>query len=110
MNMHRHAPGLATAGAVSILALFGCQPPAAVDLSGVEEKLAKIEKGQDKILSRIADVEKAAKAGGGGGRAPAPAAPARPDSDTVHKVDISAAQWKGSNEAKITIVEWSDFQ
>jgi len=41
--------------------------------------------------------------------APAPAA-APPGSDQIYKVTLGDAPQKGSAEAKVTIVEWSDFQ
>jgi len=47
-------------------------------------------------------------------RNPQPAAPAPagapPGSDQVYKVTLGDAPQKGSAEAKVTIVEWSDFQ
>jgi protein-disulfide isomerase len=103
MQMSAHTAGLAI-GSVTMFALVGCAQP--VDLSKIEEGLAKLEKQNEKILSRIDDVEKAAKSGA----RPAPRQPARPDSDTVHKVDIGEANWKGAKDAKVTIVEWSEFQ
>jgi protein-disulfide isomerase len=42
--------------------------------------------------------------------APAPAAAAPPGSDQIFKVALGDAPQQGSPDAKVTIVEWSDFQ
>jgi protein-disulfide isomerase len=41
---------------------------------------------------------------------PAPARPGEPDANTVYKALVGDAPVKGAKNAKVTIVEWSDFQ
>jgi hypothetical protein len=101
MHMTVQSPGLMT-GSLALVALAGCAPQ--VDMSKVEDGLAKMQEKQDKILTRLDELEKKVAA------RPQPPQQQRPDSTTVYKVDVADAQWKGAKDAKITVVEWSDFQ
>ena len=92
---------VATLGVLAVTA--GCKPP---DLSGVAKSVDDIAKKQDTILTRLEALEKKAAA-------PAPSQPQRPpppDPNLVRKVDIGDSPAKGTQEAKVTIVEFSDFQ
>ncbi len=51
------------------------------------------------------------KAGKPGAAAPTPSArPGRPDPSKVYEVAVGTAPFKGPKDAKVTIVEFSDFQ
>jgi protein-disulfide isomerase len=39
-----------------------------------------------------------------------PSGPRRPDPQKVHKIEVGNAPIRGSKNAKVTIVEWADFQ
>ena len=98
------------------LALAGCQGSGA--FAQVSEKLNQIADDQGKVLSKLDQLETkldnmpAAAAPRPPGK---PAAkqgpqPGRPDPASTYKVPVGDAHVKGSPEALVTIVEWSDFQ
>ncbi|MCX4243234.1 DsbA family protein [Paraliomyxa miuraensis] len=103
---------------VASLALPACQGAGA--FAQVSEKLNQIADGQTQILARLdkleSKVEEAAKAApaaapGKPGRAGQPQQrPGQPDPASTYKVPVGDAYVKGSAEALVTIVEWSDFQ
>lgn len=74
----------------------------------------------DRVTEQIPQLESAMKniqtavAAGGGAKAAAPSAPPPrrrgPDPDKVHTVDVAGSQFKGPENAKVTLVEFSDFQ
>jgi protein-disulfide isomerase len=65
----------------------------AIEIAAVKDTLARLE------------------AGGGAGGAPAPTArPGRPDPGRRYAVDTAGSPSRGSEKAKIAIVEFSDFQ
>src|SRR4029453_16603597 len=79
-------------------ALAGCASSGDVD---------EIKKGQKEILAKLEALDKAVaqvKA--------APAAPARPqiDPNKVYSLNVGDSPTKGPKDAKITIVEFSDYQ
>ena len=99
--------GLTTA---AVLLMPGCQGSGS--FAKLQESLAQIGDKQDQILSRIDNLDSKI------GQAPTPAGqkkpaarPGRPDPKLTYKVAVSGddAQ-KGPATAKVTIVEWSDFQ
>jgi protein-disulfide isomerase len=115
MNIRQRALGLATLTASGLLVLAGCQGSGAV--AQMNERLAAIQDTQGQIIKKLEELE------GKVGTAPAAAAPARPgqppqqrpqagspDPNATYKVAVGDAQTKGPADAKITIVEWSDFQ
>ena len=106
MQMQAFGTALTAVGALGLLSLVGCQQP--VDLSKVEDGLAKLEKKQDKILARIDEVGK--KVGKAGAPARPQPRPGRPDPNKVYKVEVGDAPIRGPKDALVTIVEWSDFQ
>jgi protein-disulfide isomerase len=106
--------GLLLAGA----GLMGCQGSGAV--AQVNERLASIQDNQTQIMAKLAELE--GKVGRVAVAAPAGAPgqpgadkqarpqPKRPSPTDTYKVPLGESHTKGSDEALVTIVEWSDFQ
>ena len=104
-----------TTGAVSIgiaLSLMvSCQGSGS--FAKLQETLAGIEQKQDTILAKLDTLEQkvgqapAAKPGAPDAKGPKPGAP---DPKATYKVEVGDAYFKGGADAKVTIVEWSDFQ
>ena len=67
-----------------------------------------------KLESALKNIQTAVAAGGGAPSAAAPAAPPPrrrgPDPDKVHAVNVAGSPFKGPGNAKVTLVEFSDFQ
>jgi protein-disulfide isomerase len=78
----------------------------------LQESLASIESKQDAILAKLDGME--AKIGQAGpARPPGPDGkqkPQGPDGKATYKVELGDAYVKGPADAKVTIIEWSDFQ
>jgi hypothetical protein len=104
MKLRQLSPALSTIAAVCLALSLGCQGKS-MNMSRVEETLAKMSEKQDTILSKLEALE-----------AKGPAAPqkrpqkGRPDPKAVYKVAVNDAHAKGPADAKITIVSWSEFQ
>ncbi|MEM6296376.1 MAG: hypothetical protein AAGA54_34220 [Myxococcota bacterium] len=110
--MTRKLPGLRGLGAAAMVATFvvGCQGSGS--FAQLQEKLAQIDQKQDNILAKLDELE--GKIGTAAPAAPNKAAkprPGRPDPKATYKVAVAADDAaKGPADAKVTIVEWSDFQ
>ena len=109
--MNRKRPSLLGLGAAAIaaLTLVGCQGSGS--FAQMQEKLAQIDQKQDNILAKLDELE--GKIGKAGPAAPSKARPqaGRPDPKATYKVAVAADDAaKGPADAKVTIVEWSDFQ
>jgi protein-disulfide isomerase len=104
-----------TTGAVGIgialSLLVSCQGSGS--FAKLQETLAGIEQKQDTILAKLDTIEQkigqapAGKPGAPGPKGPKPGAP---DPKATYKVEVGDAHFKGGADAKVTIVEWSDFQ
>jgi protein-disulfide isomerase len=81
---------------VGLAALAACQGG-----SDIEE----LKKGQKDILAKLDSLDKQVKAG-----APAAARPQQPDPNKVYNIPIADSVVRGPKTAKVTIVEFSDFQ
>lgn len=112
----RRRPNIASLGGLgaTALMLFACQGQGA--FNAIQEKLSTISGQQTEILNRIEQLETkldnmpAAPAAAPGKPAPKGPQPGRPDPAATYKVAVGDAQQKGPADAKITIIEWSDFQ
>ncbi len=113
----RRRPSIAGLGGLGVaaLVLFGCQGQGA--FNAINAKLGDITEQQGQILDRIAKLENKisnlpaggpAARGQQGKKGPQPG---RPDPKATYKVAVADTdRQKGPKDAKITLVEWSDFQ
>ncbi len=104
------ARGLSGLGAAALIGVFGCQGSGS--FAKLQETLAGIESKQDAILAKLDTLE--AKIGSAPARPAGPdqkgPKPGQPDPKATYKVPVSDGWSKGPADAKVTIVEWSDFQ
>lgn len=111
MSMHARSSLLT----LSLLSVFGLSLPACQGQSGfaqIQETLAGIDQKQDNLLAKVDGLEQKLDSlpAAAPGNAKRPPARSGPDPKLTYKVDVGDAAVKGSDEALVTIVEWSDFQ
>lgn len=107
-------PGLSRLGAAALVTVttagLGCQGSGS--FAKLQESLSQIKDNQQSILARLDQLEE--KMGSAPARPSKPDAkrprPGRPDPSKTYKVPVGDAWTKGGEAAKVTIVEWSDFQ
>lgn len=109
--MHRKLSGLSGLAAAALVFSFGCQGSGS--FAKLQESLAQVQKNQEDILKKLGELEEkvgSAPAAKPAGNDKARPQPGRPDPSATYKVDVGDAHFKGPADAKVTIVEWSDFQ
>jgi protein-disulfide isomerase len=99
---------IALIAAAAALTLSACADPQAV--GDIKASVERLEAQQKDIVTKLDGLEKQnkeilAKAG-----TAAPARPNAPDPNKKYDIKLGNAAVKGPADAKITIVEWSDFQ
>jgi protein-disulfide isomerase len=103
---------LAGASLLGLLAVGGCQGSGS--FAKLQESLAQIDQKQDAILARLDQLEQkigsAPAARPGEPKQPPGPQPGRHDPAAAYKATLDGAHTKGSPQALVTIVEWSDFQ
>jgi protein-disulfide isomerase len=95
---------------ISSFLLVACQGSGS--FAKLQESLAEIQAKQDTILAKLGDLEtKVGQAPAARpGQDPKGPKPGAPDPKLTYKVEVGDAHAKGPDTAKVTIVEWSDFQ
>ncbi len=78
-------------------------------LGGAYLLTTSIDRGSAELAS-LNDALKTAAAAAAPAAAARPSGPKRPDPQKVHKIELGDAPIRGSESAKITVVEWADFQ
>jgi len=69
-----------------------------------------IDRGSAQLAGLNESLQAVAKAPTAAARPSAPSAPGRPDPSKVYDIEVGDSPVRGSKNAKITIVEWADFQ
>ncbi|MEM6994889.1 MAG: hypothetical protein AAF721_30535 [Myxococcota bacterium] len=110
--------GLLVLGAAALTMSVGCQGSGA--FATLQQNLQNLTDQQSQILAKLEALDKKIDAieipaapapGGAKDRAkPKGPQPGRPDPKLTYKVAVGDAHFTGPKDAKITIVEWSDFQ
>ena len=97
---------IAFSRALALLLVLGATgfPLAAQEAGDIEGEIEALKKGQEAIQKELAEIKKLIQA--------RPAAPARPAGpDVAGKVfDLGANLVKGEQTAKLTLVEFTDYQ
>jgi protein-disulfide isomerase len=69
-----------------------------------------IDRGSAEFAGLNESLKVAAAAPAAAARPSAPSAPGRPDPEKVYDIKVGDSPIRGSKDAKVTIVEWADFQ
>lgn len=89
--------------AVAALGLTGCD-------QGTSGKLEEVSKGQKEILAKLENLEKTVNQIKAAPPGAAPAARPQVDPNKVYNIPVDGNAIRGPKDAKVTIVEFSDFQ
>ncbi len=95
----------------AVVGLTACQGSGA--FAQLQESLAGIDQKQDQLIAKVDALQTKLDnlpAAPAPSKAPAGARPGRPDPKLTYKVPVGDSHVKGSENALVTIVEWSDFQ
>ncbi len=87
-------------------AILGVATLAACGSGDVEE----LKKGQKDILAKLDNLDRSVQQVKAGAAAAQPARPPTPDANKVYDIPIGNSPVRGPKSAKVTIVEFSDFQ
>jgi len=79
-------------------------------LGGAYWLAMSIDRGSDQLAGLNESLKTAAVAAAAAPAAARPSGPRRPDPKKVHEIELGDAPIRGSESAKVTIVEWADFQ
>jgi protein-disulfide isomerase len=93
-------------GVAALMAVSGCQGGG--QLPEMNKKLDDIIANQKALSDKLTELED--KVGKAGPAQPQQAKPDRPDPNATYKVPVGDAYVKGPADAKVTIIEWSDFE
>ncbi len=100
--MQEHSSGGALVAATLILG--------ASILGGAYLLAISIDRGSAQLAGLNESLKVAGAAPAAAARPSAPSAPRRPDPQKIHEIEVGDAPIRGSESAKVTIVEWADFQ
>ncbi len=93
-----------------IIVAVGIVAGAVMIKGSIDQNTMLVEVQADEIRTALADLETAVKEGAPPARAAAPSRPNRPDPNKRYTVKTDGAPVMGSETAKVTVVEFSDFQ
>jgi protein-disulfide isomerase len=79
-------------------------------LGGTYLLAAAIDRGSAELADLNKSLKTAAVAPADAARPSAPSAPSRPDPARVYDIELGESPVRGADSAKVTIVEWADFQ
>ncbi len=95
---------------VAVLAVYVGACANAQDASEIKTKINEIQAGQKDILAKLEALKTGQKQIQVAGKAPARAAKPAEDPNKVYDVKVGNSYVKGPEDAKVTIIEFSDFQ
>ena len=75
-----------------------------------ENDIQELKKGQKDILAKLDNLDRSVQQVKAGAAAAQPARPPTPDANKVYDIPIGNSPVRGPKSAKVTIVEFSDFQ
>jgi protein-disulfide isomerase len=100
MNGHSSGGGLVAAASILGASILG----------GAYLLTMSIDRGSAQIADLSESMKLAAKAPAAAARPSAPSAPGRPDPKKNYDIKVGNSPIRGAKDAKVTIVEWADFQ